>query len=90
MSTTYAVDGCGAEYLARDIFFGSLLEGTREHRGQSMEQAARRAGMDPDRWRAIEGGAQAARAERPLLARGLGMSEADLAPLILLCQGIRG
>ena len=54
---------------------------------QSIEEAAWRAGMDPDQWRAIEAGERmATRAEMSLVARGVQMSGADLATLVIFCQ----
>ncbi|MGA7255998.1 MAG: helix-turn-helix transcriptional regulator [Terracidiphilus sp.] len=72
--------------LSRRLF-GSGIRGARQRGDLSIQQAAGRADMDPVRWQAIESGVEVAtRAEMPLLARGLGMSGADLAPLIILCR----
>lgn len=89
--STYSVSDDDIQDPTWTGFFGSQLRGAREHRCLSIEQAAQRAGMDPNRWQAIEGGKEATRFERSLLARGLGITDPDgMAPLIILCRSIFG
>jgi len=85
--STDVFDGTACLRRFSTKLFGCGIRNVRQRGGESVEQAARRAGMDPGRWQAIEAGERVAmRAEWPLLARGLGMSQADLAPLIVFCQ----
>lgn len=71
------------------ILFGDAIRGCRRKNGQSIRQAARRAGMDPNLWDAIEAGEQAPTpGQVHQLARGLAMSDADLSPLVDCCQAM--
>ena len=69
--------------------FRSGIRNLRQRSGLSIEQAAGRAGIEAGQWREIEAGEQpVTRVPLPLLARGLGVSQADLAPLVVFCRGL--
>jgi hypothetical protein len=71
------------------MLFGEAIRGFRRKNGRSIRQAARRAGMDPNLWDAIEAGELAPTpSEVHQLARGLEMSDADLGPLVDCCQAM--
>jgi len=68
-------------------FFGSLIRSAREIRNLSAEQAARRAGMTPVEWEAIEAG----RVPRPreqlqAVAAGLDIEWIAMAGLAVICR----
>ncbi len=85
--STDSFDGAACLRRLSAELFGAGVQNGRQRSSQSIEEAAWRAGMDPDQWRAIEAGERmATRAEMSLVARGVQMSGADLATLVIFCQ----
>ena len=68
-------------------FFGSLIQGAREQRSLSVEEAARRADMTASAWEAIEAGRTPRRREQLMaIAAGLDVEWDAIAGLAVLCR----
>ena len=62
-----------------------LIARARERAGRSVEDAARRVGMDPAHWQAIEAGSVPDWAEVQRVAEGIGVPVARIVSLVYLC-----
>lgn len=69
-------------------FFGQFIESGREQAGLSVEQAAVLAGMETERWSAIEAGAwlPTTRQQFHLIAMALDIDWATMTRIILMCR----
>jgi transcriptional regulator with XRE-family HTH domain len=67
--------------------FSLFIQKGREKRGQSVEEAARLAGMEPFEWAAVEAGRVPETAEQlRSMAGALEFSDAQLATVVCLCR----
>ncbi len=87
MSMEEPFDHTAFRRWAWTVLFGEAIRNCRRKNGEPIRRAARRAGMDPNLWDAIEAGERAPTpAQVHQLAQGLQMADADLAPLVDCCQ----
>jgi transcriptional regulator with XRE-family HTH domain len=68
--------------------FGAFIESARRKAGLSVDQAAALAGMDAQRWSAIEAGAwlPTTRQQLHLIAAALDLDWATMAQIVLMCR----
>jgi transcriptional regulator with XRE-family HTH domain len=68
-------------------FFGDMIREARQQRGRSIEEAARLAGMEVSRWKAVEAG-QVPRTREQLqaMATGLDIEWVVMGFLAILCS----
>ncbi len=76
-----------ARRLVWGQLFGIFIKKGRETRGRSLEEAARRAGMEPAEWQAAEEGhVPATAAELRSMAEALEFSKVQLATAVQICR----
>ncbi len=62
-----------------------LIRNARHKAGRTVKDAARRAGLDPAHWQAIEAGSVPDWAELQRVADGIGVPVARIVSLVYLC-----